>query len=306
MIKIQGHRGYPDAYPENTMPSFIATYETGAFGFEMDVRITADGEYAIIHDETLDRTTNGTGTVKFVNYYGYIDTLDAGSWFSPVFTGVKIPTLDDVLNEFKDKNVKLILNFYFTGSSKTSDIHGAIDKVVSKGMTNQVHIFAPPDDINIAKAYNPNLYTLNGGMATISTYQDILDNAIANNHNAVSISSNANDTDATTMINDIKSSGKEVHVSYLTSNYESRVQRFVDFGADYILGNDPLIMQNYVNSISPNDPPPDEEPPDYTKNPASFIVNSEHTINKPYGTLKSDLYVVKSYGFVKGNQHLTK
>ncbi|WP_440896231.1 glycerophosphodiester phosphodiesterase [Amphibacillus sp. Q70] len=306
MIKIQGHRGFPDLYPENTIISFQKTLEAGAEAIEMDIRVTADGEYIILHDETVDRTTNGTGNAKFINYYGYIDGLDAGSWFSAEYAGTRVPTLDQVLVEFKGKNIKLVLQLYFTGASRLQNIRDVIDKVVTKNMINQVYIFAPPDDINEVKSYDNRFYTLNSGMATINTYQTILDNAIANNHNAVSISSNANDADLNTMITAIKNAGKEVHVSYLTSNYESRVQRFIDFGADYILGNDPLIMQNYVNSISPNDPPPDEEPPDYTKNPASFIVNSEHTINKPYGTLKSDLYVVKSYGFVKGNQYLTK
>lgn len=293
MIKVQGHRGFSELYPENTIIAMQACYETGAHGIEMDVRVTADGEYIVMHDETLDRTTNGTGTVKFTNYYGYINTLDAGSWFAPEFVGTPVPTLDDVLQHFKPLNVTLVLQLYFTGTSMLTDVRAVVDKVVTQGMIDNVMFFAAPEMINEAKSYNTNVYTLNDGMATINTYQTILNNAIANGHDAVSVSSNASNADLTTMVNAIKAAGKEVHVSYLTSNYETRVQRFIDYDCDYILGNNPQIMQAYVDSVSPPPPdPPDEPDPELPTNPASIILLGDNYIAKSGVALDADYYIV--------------
>jgi glycerophosphoryl diester phosphodiesterase len=64
---IFGHRGSAGTYPENTMLSFIASYQAGADGIELDVQLTKDGELVVIHDETVDRTTDGSGSI-FVRY----------------------------------------------------------------------------------------------------------------------------------------------------------------------------------------------------------------------------------------------
>lgn len=63
MLKI-AHRGVHDTYPENTLPAFQKAMETGVDGIELDVRLTSDNELVVIHDETIDRTTNGNGTVN--------------------------------------------------------------------------------------------------------------------------------------------------------------------------------------------------------------------------------------------------
>lgn len=62
-MKIYAHRGYSGFYPENTMLAFQKAWETGSDGIELDVQLTKDGELVVIHDETLDRTTDHTGRV---------------------------------------------------------------------------------------------------------------------------------------------------------------------------------------------------------------------------------------------------
>ncbi len=90
------HRGASALSPENTLAAFRKAHEIGAKWVEFDVMLAACGEAVVIHDETLDRTTNGTGKVS--DYpYSYLQTLDAGSWFNAKFSGEKIPTLADVL-----------------------------------------------------------------------------------------------------------------------------------------------------------------------------------------------------------------
>ncbi|GAE91288.1 glycerophosphoryl diester phosphodiesterase [Gracilibacillus boraciitolerans JCM 21714] len=105
-IIIYAHRGASKQAPENTMAAFDLAYDQGANGIETDVQLTKDGIPVLIHDETADRTTNGTGYIKDLTYQE-LQSLDAGSWKSPVYSDSKIPALDELLAWNKDKDLKL-------------------------------------------------------------------------------------------------------------------------------------------------------------------------------------------------------
>jgi glycerophosphoryl diester phosphodiesterase len=93
---VIGHRGAMGYRPENTMPSFEHALALGADCVEFDVHLTRDGVPVVIHDETVDRTTNGNGPVR-EHSLSELQRLDAGAWFSPEYAGARIPTLDEVL-----------------------------------------------------------------------------------------------------------------------------------------------------------------------------------------------------------------
>lgn len=90
------HRGASNAAPEDTLPAFTAALRAGARILEMDVRFTADGEAVVLHDATVDRTTNGTGAVAAMRLAS-VRRLDAGRWFSRPFRGTRVPLLREVL-----------------------------------------------------------------------------------------------------------------------------------------------------------------------------------------------------------------
>ncbi|GGP16219.1 glycerophosphodiester phosphodiesterase [Oceanobacillus neutriphilus] len=94
--EIIAHRGFGRLYPENTIYSGVKSAETGA-AIEFDVRLTKDRVPILMHDASVDRTTNGTGNVSDL-LYSEIRGLDAGSSFSSRFAGLKIPTLEDYLS----------------------------------------------------------------------------------------------------------------------------------------------------------------------------------------------------------------
>ena len=96
-VLIQGHRGAPEAAPENTLPSFSKALQRGAHGVELDVMLSKDGELVVIHDYELDATTNGSGSVKDYTL-AELKQLDAGSWFADEFAGTTIPTLQEVID----------------------------------------------------------------------------------------------------------------------------------------------------------------------------------------------------------------
>jgi glycerophosphoryl diester phosphodiesterase len=94
------HRGASARAPENTLESFRLAVEAGAGGLELDVHMTLDGEIVVIHDPTVDRTTNGSGAVARMTLDG-IRGLDAGYRFS------RVPTLAEVYEEFPDPPVNI-------------------------------------------------------------------------------------------------------------------------------------------------------------------------------------------------------
>lgn len=96
------HRGASGHAPENTMAAFDMAVKMKADYFELDVQMSKDGHLVIMHDATVDRTTNGTGRVKDLTLKE-LKRLDAGSWFGPEFAGEKIPTLDEVLDRYRGK-----------------------------------------------------------------------------------------------------------------------------------------------------------------------------------------------------------
>ena len=96
-IEIIGHRGYAARAPENTLMSLEAALTAGARAVEFDVHVASCGTPVIIHDDVLDRTTDGSGPVSGQTVE-QLRTLDAGSWFDPEFAGERIPTLADALD----------------------------------------------------------------------------------------------------------------------------------------------------------------------------------------------------------------
>lgn len=94
---IIAHRGYKAKYPENTLAAFKAAMDLGVSMIELDVCLTRDRHIVVIHDETLDRTTNGSGLIRD-HTLDELKKHDAGTWFSPCFKGETIPTLSEVFS----------------------------------------------------------------------------------------------------------------------------------------------------------------------------------------------------------------
>src|SRR3972149_11091012 len=92
---ILAHRGDLTHAPENTLPSFQQAIQKGADGVELDAKLTADGHVIVIHDPTVDRTSDGNGRVAAFTLEA-IRRFDAGSWFDEKFRGTKIPLLGEV------------------------------------------------------------------------------------------------------------------------------------------------------------------------------------------------------------------
>ena len=100
-IYVAAHRGFCEKYPENTIEAFRAAIELGVDQIETDIRITKDGELVLIHDDCVDRTTNGSGKVADMTF-AELRALDAGMKKDDRFQGAKIPLLTELLDLVKD------------------------------------------------------------------------------------------------------------------------------------------------------------------------------------------------------------
>lgn len=105
---VIAHRGAGQVAPENTLAAIKSVREQGVNWVELDVKITYDGVPILMHDETLERTTDGCGLVSEVSWE-QLQKLDAGKRFDPRYMGEHVPHLSDALNVVLQNNLALIL-----------------------------------------------------------------------------------------------------------------------------------------------------------------------------------------------------
>ena len=133
-IEIIGHRGYAARAPENTLVSIEAALKAGARAVEFDVRVACCGTPVVIHDETLDRTTDGEGPIRRQTIEE-LRTLDAGAWFDPGFAGERIPTLTEALDHVAGRAHHIYPEV--KGIRETSDVDRMVGFVQDRKMSNR-------------------------------------------------------------------------------------------------------------------------------------------------------------------------
>lgn len=114
---IFAHRGASAHAPENTLASFELAVRQEADAIELDAKLTADGQVVVIHDQTVDRTTDGSGRVNQMTL-AQLRQLDAGSHFAPAFHGEHIPTLEEVFDAI---GKKIFINIELTNYASLTD-----------------------------------------------------------------------------------------------------------------------------------------------------------------------------------------
>lgn len=139
---VVAHRGLLRHAPENTIANFRACLEL-RIGFEVDVQRSKDGYLVCIHDDTVNRTTNGTGNVSDLTL-AELKTLDAGSWFDPAFRGEQVPTLDEVFETLSRFPHQVLIAMDLKAAEVEEDVvslankHRVLDKLLFIGRTISV------------------------------------------------------------------------------------------------------------------------------------------------------------------------
>jgi glycerophosphoryl diester phosphodiesterase len=138
-VQIMAHRSIMSGAPENTLPGFQRAIDARVEWIEIDVRLTADGQHIVVHDRTVDRTTNGSGFVHELDL-DVLRRLDAGSYFAHEFAHVGLPTLAETLDFCRGR-----INLYL--DCKQVDVALLVREILDAEMTNQVVVFDKLDHL---------------------------------------------------------------------------------------------------------------------------------------------------------------
>lgn len=234
MTEIFAHRGASGYAPENTLEAFRLAMEQGADGMELDVHLTKDGEVVVIHDETLDRTSNGHGNVRDYT----LEKLKKFSFHNHMekYQGVQIPTLKEVLNLVKNSCMKVNIElktgiYWYEGiEEKTMDI------VKTIGMEDRV-IYSSFNHYSIQKVLEQNsdaetAYLFSDVPLNMEKYAK--DTGVKGLHPAVYHLKMAD------FLETYMKSGLKVRV--WTVNNKEDMKMFIDAGVDAIITNYPDII----------------------------------------------------------------
>ncbi|GIG30176.1 glycerophosphodiester phosphodiesterase [Cellulomonas marina] len=151
------HRGYSSVTPENTLAAYEAAVRSGADYVEIDVQTDADGVPSVVHDNTVDRTTDGTGDLSTLPTRT-VEGLDAGSWFSPAFVDEPLPTLAETLALGARGTTPMLLEI--KGPETQAQVERIVDVVLASAMADRVVVQSFDTSIlRWVKAYAPQLTT---------------------------------------------------------------------------------------------------------------------------------------------------
>lgn len=169
---IVAHRGASGKAPENTLASFSLALDLGADAVELDIQQTGDGKLVVMHDESLDRTTDGSGMV-IEKSYAKIRGLDAGSWFSEDYAAEKVPLLEEALAAISPRGYALV------EIKHGGDIYPEIEQHIVDTMSARkdwkartVFIAFDPSVLQLIRQLDDTLAT---GLLTADTPEDYID-----------------------------------------------------------------------------------------------------------------------------------
>lgn len=132
---IIAHRGAAAIAPENTLAAMRLSFERGVDFVEADLHLSADGVPVLMHDPTVDRTTNGSGAVANLTL-AELQTLDAGSWFGAEYAGERVPTLEQFLDELTPTNSRALIEL--KGQWEDEQIEHAVQLLGDRYLVDRV------------------------------------------------------------------------------------------------------------------------------------------------------------------------
>jgi glycerophosphoryl diester phosphodiesterase len=236
---VIAHRGNSAHAPENTLAAFVSAAEKGADAIEFDVKLTSDGQVIVLHDPSVDRTTNGTGKVAQISLSA-LQALDAGAWFSDQFRGERVPTLAEVLESV---GRRLHLNIELTNYSTPGDdlVPRVVELVRKHGLEERV-LFSSFFVKNLTKARKllpavaRALLVLPGTLGIIGRSISWRGDYFALHPNLASMSSR--------LVDRVHAGGKRVQV--WTVNTEMDQARMTSLGVDGIITDDPGAVLHWL------------------------------------------------------------
>lgn len=234
--QVTAHRGFSRTAPENTKYAFEAAIDCKADYIELDVQLTKDEQVVVIHDDTLGRTTNGSGRVDRYTYEE-LSELSAGGWFAAEYADAKIMLLSEVL-ELVDKDCMLNIEIKDIGNVDLT-VDKTVELVKEYGITKSCYITSfSYKALQRVKAIEPKIKTgLIANLAASVRYSDLTDiDAVSLNHIFVNKS----------VVETAHQNGKLVFV--WTVNRKTDIKHMLTLGVDNIITDRPDLALEIINS----------------------------------------------------------
>ncbi|CAG0981893.1 glycerophosphoryl diester phosphodiesterase [Anaerolineae bacterium] len=175
-VLVFGHRGARAYAPMNTIPSFLLAVEQEADGIELDVWLSKDGHLVVIHNDTVDETTDGSGVVT-EKTLAELKALDAGGWFGVPFLGTRIPTLDEVFQAMpEDFLINVEIKKADNTSPETDGVEAAVAACIRRHQA-QERVIVSSFSLSALEHFNHAMPELPGGLAYLYALPEQLDAA---------------------------------------------------------------------------------------------------------------------------------
>lgn len=236
---ICAHRGENQIHPENTLSAFKEAIRLGAHMIEFDVRMTKDKKLVIMHDKSVDRTTNGNGLVSELTF-DEIRKLDAGSWKSEKFTDEKVPTLEETL-EIMPSNIWL--NVHLKGNAELGEASAKV--IVKKKRINQAVIACNNEVLEGVRKVNPDILICN--MERQSNRAEYVEETINGKFAFIQLLQKRKDE---TLADDLKKLNEsKVLVNYFHAETAQEAEDLFNLGVNFILTNHLKQILNVADSL---------------------------------------------------------
>ncbi len=236
---ISAHRGASKEAPENTMPAILKAIDEGADYVEIDVRLTADGQVVLMHDENTKRTTDGKLKVEDSTYQELL-TLDAGSWFSDEYRGTRIPTLAEVIECCKGK---IMLNIELKPDNNSGELEKAVAKLITDYHIENQCIVTSFNQRSLVRMKNENEDIVTGYIYTFGYSNNIEYKAM----DVLSISSKYLTRDVV-----VGAHKKGIVVAAWTVNRKMEMRRMVAIGVDNIITDNTALAKKTIYEKNKN------------------------------------------------------
>ncbi len=245
MLINYAHRGASGYYPENTILAFEKAIEMGATGIETDIQMTKDGVLVLIHDEKVDRTTDGVGLVKDYTYEE-LCTLNAGTSFSSIYKGLKIPTLQELIEFSKDKNILLDLELK-NNEVQYPNIEEKLVEMIQFYNIEDIVVVSSFNHYSLVKIKKLSKRIKIGLLYMAGLYHP---EEYAKALNAEALHPYFPDVNDSKIIKDIKKS--KILINPFTINDEAIMKEFINYGVDGIITNYPDKLAALLNNANRN------------------------------------------------------
>lgn len=182
IVKAVAHRGYSTEAPENTLPAYVLAKQKGFFYVETDVSYTSDRVPMCLHDSTINRTSNGTGSLDSLTF-AQVRQYDFGAWKSPKYAGTKIPTFTEFMLLCRNISLHPYIELKESGNYTDADVAGLINIVKDVGMEGKVTWIGGAPNLTLVKNNDPyaRLGLGGGGGATAEWVENALSLRTGNN-----------------------------------------------------------------------------------------------------------------------------